>query len=368
MAVYTTIDDPSEYFQTAVFTGDGSTVVTVTNDGNSDLQPDLLWFKKRDSAVAHVLIDTNRGANVTSGFGPTGYNIVSNPNSNVAEIADGAGVMTITSDGFTSKELTSAAGNVSTASMCCWQWHCDAGDRITFTESGNNPGGVRQTNATAGLSIIVYTGTGADASCELAHGLGKAPEFIIFKRGNSTNGWVVYHKSVGIDKKLVLNDTAAEDADGAFMNGTIPNATNIFVGGTSTNTNADGGGYNCYAWTSVQGYSKFGKYVGNGNEDGPFVYTGFKPAFLMMKESSSAGGNWVIFDNKRDVDNVLIHRLHPNTTAGDNTSRNYIDFYSNGFKMRNTDADHNQTGETMVYMAIAESSFVTSTGTPTTAR
>ena len=368
MAAYTTIDDPSAYFQTALYTGNGSTVVTVTNDGNSDLQPDLLWFKRRDGSVSHVIIDTNGGANVTSGFGPTGYNIVLNTNSTATAVADSSGVMTITSNGFTSKELTSAAGNVSTGSMVCWQWHCDAGDRITFSESGNNPGGVRQTNATAGLSIIRYTGTGANASCALAHGLGKAPEMVIFKRGNATNWWATYHQGIGVDYKLALQDEATRDADGAFMNGTIPDATNIYVGGTSVHTNADNGTYICYAWTSIQGYSQFGKYVGNGNADGTFVYTGFKPAFILIKGIDEPR-NWFIYDNTRPNSNVTNLYLLADLPQTEQTgSASGIDFVSNGFKMRNTFLSLNKVSINYIYMAFAEHPFVTSTGTPTTAR
>ena len=365
---YTTIDDPSAQFQIATYAGDGSTVVTVTNDGNSDLQPDLLWFKRRDAAVANVIMDTNGGANVTSGFGPTGYNIVLNTDSTATAVADGSGVMTITSDGFTCKELTSAAGNVSTGSMVCWQWHCDAGDRITFNESGNNPGGVRQTNATAGLSIIRYTGTGADASCALAHGLGKAPEMVIFKRGNATNWWVTYHQGIGVNYKLALQSTDAKDSDGAFMNGTIPDATNIYVGGTSVHTNADGGDYLAYAWTSIQGYSKFGTYVGNASADGPFVYTGFQPAWVMIKTVGTTD-DWYIFDNKREGYNPSVWRIRANTTGGDTTgTNNTVDHLSNGFKLRFTGGSINGSGLAYLYIAFAENPFVTSTGVPATAR
>jgi hypothetical protein len=364
---YTNIDDPSAFFQTALYTGNGSTVVTVTNDGNSDLQPDLLWFKRRNAAVSHVIMDTNGGANVTSGFGPTGYNITLNTNSTATAIADNTGVMTITDDGFTVKELSYTSGNVNTGTMCCWQWHCDAGDRITFSESGNNPGGVRQTNATAGMSIIRYTGTGANASCALAHGLGKAPEFVIFKRGNATNWWATYHVSTGVDYKLALQETAAKDSDGAFMNSTIPDATNIYVGGTSVHTNADGGTYLAYAWTSIQGYSKFGSYEGNSNADGPFIYTGFKPAFIIVKPIDIAE-HWVIHDNKRDPFNKTYHYLFANETEAEAAGgTHHIDLLSNGFKIRTSNNNWNASS-TVAYMAFAENPFVTSTGTPTTAR
>jgi len=362
---YTNIDDPSAYFQTALFSGNGSTVVAVTNDGNSDLQPDLLWFKRRDGAVSHAIIDTNRGANVTSGFGPTGYNIVSNTNSTATEVADSTGVMTITSDGFTVKEMTYASGNMSTGSMCCWQWHCNAGDRITFNESGGNPGGVRQTNATAGLSIIVYTGTGSNGT--IAHGLGKAPEFLIFKRGNATNVWATWHQALGDDYKIVLNSTDAKDSDGAFMNSTLPTSTNITVGGASTNTNADGGTYLCYAWTSIQGYSKFGSYVGNGNDNGPFIYTGFKPAFVLTKGTNVS--QWRLYDSARSPNNVNINRLFPYSNSAEATDTDAgIDMLSNGFKIRGSSGDYNASGTTYIYMAFAENPFTTSTGIPTTAR
>jgi hypothetical protein len=362
---YTNIDDPSAYFQTALFSGNGSTVVAVTNDGNSDLQPDLLWFKRRDGAVSHAIIDTNRGANVTSGFGPTGYNIVSNTNSTATEVADNTGVMTITSDGFTVKEMTYASGNMSTGSMCCWQWHCNAGDRITFNESGGNPGGVRQTNATAGLSIIVYTGTGSNGT--IAHGLGKAPEFLIFKRGNATNVWATWHQALGDDYKIVLNSTDAKDSDGAFMNSTLPTSTNITVGGASTNTNADGGTYLCYAWTSIQGYSKFGSYVGNGNDNGPFIYTGFKPAFVLTKGTNAS--QWRLYDSARSPNNVNINRLFPYSTSAEATDTDAgIDMLSNGFKIRGSGGDYNASGTKYIYMAFAENPFTTSTGIPTTAR
>ena len=347
---YSDIKDPSAHFQTTLYTGNGGTL-SVTNGGNSGLQPDLVWTKRRDSTSHNTLVDSSRG---------TSKQMYANLTAAEETVS---GVTAFNTDGFTLGSNGTANANGGT--FAGWQWKANGGTTTAFSESGSNPGGTRQTNTDAGFSIISYTGTGSNGT--IAHGLPSTPEFIIFKRRNNANFWCVWHQAIGDDYKLALQSTDGLDADGAFMNSTLPTSTNITVGGASVNTNADGGTYICYAWSPVQGYSKFGKYVGNGSDDGPFVYTGFKPAFLMMKEYSSAGGNWVNFDNKRDVDNVLIHRLHPNTTAGDNTSRNYIDFYSNGFKMRNTDADHNQSGETMLYMAFAENPFVAG-GVPTTAR
>ena len=357
---YSDIKDPSAHFQATTYTGAGANTV-VTNGGNSDLKPDLLWIKNRTAGYAHFVVDSSRNISYAQNSSNAPY---LETDSTAAENNNQNWMQSVNTDGFTTGIAEHTNCNSGSAYVA-WQWKANGGTTTAFSESGSNPGGTRQTNTDAGFSIISYTGTGSNGT--IAHGLPSTPEFIIFKRRNNANFWCVWHQAIGDDYKLALQSTDGLDADGAFMNSTLPTSTNITVGGASVNTNADGGTYICYAWSPVQGYSKFGKYVGNGSDDGPFVYTGFKPAFLMMKEYSSAGGNWVNFDNKRDVDNVLIHRLHPNTTAGDNTSRNYIDFYSNGFKMRNTDADHNQSGETMLYMAFAENPFVAG-GVPTTAR
>jgi len=358
MAAYTTIDDPSVYFQTGLYVGTGSELV-ITNDGNSNLQPDLMWIKNRtDGSTNHHWHDTTRGTTVTL-FG----------NKTDAQETQAQSVKSVQSDGFTLG--TWDGNNIDDKNFVAWQWKANGGTTSTNT-TGNGIDTVVQANAAAGFSIITYTGNGTQSGQTVGHGLGAVPKMIISKdRTNSSNvvSWRVYHEAIGPTKYIELQSTAAESTFNDWDD-TAPTSSVYSVGGAGgyTPTNTNNALYLAYVFAEVQGYSKFGSYVGNGNADGPFVYTGFKPAFLMMKESSSAGGNWVIFDNKRDVDNVLIHRLHPNTSAGDNTSRNYIDFYSNGFKMRNTDADHNQSGQTMIYMAVAENPFVTSTGIPTTAR
>jgi len=358
---YSDIKDPSAYFQTAIYTGAGSTVVTVTNDGNSDLQPDFLWFKRRDSAGGHALLDTSRGANVTSGFGPTGYSFVLNSNSTASEVADSTGVMTITSDGFTAKELTYAGGNTNTGSMVAWQWHCNAG-----STSSNTDGSITSTvqvNQDAGFSIVTWTGN-ENASATVGHGLGVAPDMWIAKRRNGTYNWQVYTSALapvgGNNLILGLNITAAAEQ----VSGTSFTSSSTFQPGSNAKRNS--GDMIAYCFASKQGYSKFGSYVGNGNTNGPFVYTGFKPAFLIMKRTDSTG-NWVMFDTKRDTYNVTKHRLFPNLTNADNTTRNYIDLLSNGFKMRDTDVDHNANAATIIYMAFAENPFVAG-GIPTTAR
>ena len=353
---YTTIDDPSAHFQTTLYTGNGGTI-SITNGGNSDLKPDWVWIKNR-TQYQHQVYDTTRGA--------TKKLLPSNTND---ETTDTNALTAFNTDGFSLG--TNVGVNQNSTAHVAWQWKANGGTTSTNT-TGNGIDTVVQANAAAGFSIITYTGNGTQSGQTVGHGLGAVPKMIISKdRTNSSNvvSWRVYHVGIGPTKYLELQSTAAESTFNDWDD-TAPTSSVYSVGGAGgyTPTNTNNALYLAYVFAEVQGYSKFGKYVGNGSADGPFVYTGFKPAFLMMKESSSAGGNWVIFDNKRDVDNVLIHRLHPNTNAGDNTSRNYIDFYSNGFKMRNTDADHNQSGQTMIYMAVAENPFVTSTGIPTTAR
>ena len=360
MAAYTTIDDPSDFFSATLYTGDGSADQDITGAG---FKPDFLWIKRRNAAERHVL--TNAQMGVSNGA----YKWLDSADT-AANFSGGTGVASFDADGFTIK-TSDTTWNASGSTYVFWSWKANGGTTSTNT-TGNGIDTVVQANAAAGFSIITYTGNGTQSGQTVGHGLGAVPKMIISKdRTNSSNvvSWRVYHEAIGPTKYIELQSTAAESTFNDWDD-TAPTSSVYSVGGAGgyTPTNTNNALYLAYVFAEVQGYSKFGSYVGNGNADGPFVYTGFKPAFLMMKESSSAGGNWVIFDNKRDVDNVLIHRLHPNTNAGDNTSRNYIDFYSNGFKMRNTDADHNQSGQTMIYMAVAENPFVTSTGIPTTAR
>ena len=364
MAAYTNIDDPSAYFQTALYSGTGATRKTVTNDGNSDLQPDLFWFKRRDGATAHVIADTNRGANVA---GPVGYTITANSNSTATDVAEGKGIMTITSNGFTVEEQVHAGGNVNTGSMVCWQWKCNGGtEQATVSESGNNPGHTRQTNVTAGLSIIVYTGTGAAGT--IAHGLGKAPEVLIVKNGSVAVDWAVYHKDMtDAGYTLALNNTDGQiDSGTNRWNHTAPTSSVVHIG-TGQQTNQDTKSFLMYAFTSIQGYSKFGSYVGNGDADGAFVYTGFKPAFVLIKRSD-ATNNWLIYDHKRSGYNPKQDKLYPDDASAEDASTTSVDLLSNGFKLRASSASQNASGGTYLYMAFAENPFTTSTGVPTTAR
>jgi hypothetical protein len=353
---YTNIDDPSAYFQTAIYSGSNSDL-SVTNDGNSDLKPDFLWIKQRSSTESHMLVDSTRGVSK--------YLL---SNSTTAELTVTSIVETLDTDGFT---LNGASNPVNAlgATYVGWQWKANGG-----TTASNTDGSITSTvqaNTDAGFSIVTYGGTGSAAT--LGHGLADTPDVIIFKNRDDTNVWATYHQGIGNNEKLVLNTTAAEDEDGSFMNGTLPTSS-VFSVGASVNTNGSGDNYVAYAFAEKQGYSKFGKYVGNGNVNGPFVYLGFQPAWILLKRSDSTS-DWYIIDNKRSASggaNVNVYTLYPNLSDAESTgeaeSTYGIDFLSNGFKIRASHASRNTSGDTYIYMAFAENPFVTSTGIPTTAR
>jgi hypothetical protein len=346
---YTTIDDPSAHFQTALWTGDGATP-TIANDGNSDMQPDWLWGKNRTGTADHnYLIDTTRGTNK--------YMF---SNSTSAEITNAA-ISSFNSDGFV---LTSDVGlNRGSSTYVGWQWKANGGTRTTHTESGANPGGGFQSNTTAGFSIVDYVGTGGAG--HVTHGLGAVPEFIIMKNRDEAESWLVYHVGIGNGKGLRLDTTAAEDTTANHWANTTPNSTTIVVGGNPPN-NKDAINYIAYCFAPIQGYSKFGSYVGNANADGAFVYTGFKPAFVMLKGFNHAG-QWVMQDTTRRNYQGDTKYVYANLANAEGTnSALAMDFLSNGFKLRSAD-DAVNSGD-YIYMAFAEQPFVTSTGVPATAR
>ena len=344
---YTDIDDPSAYFQTDLYTGTGSSLAN-TFDGNSDMQPDWVWIKERNGAADHALYDSSRGVEKQLEC-----------NNDTAETTEATGLTAFGSDGFTVGAL--AQVNTSSDTYVAWGWKANGG-----TTASNTDGDITSTvqvNSDAGFSIVTDSPPNNTAR-SIGHGLGVAPQVIIRRARNRVENWRVFHSAAGSTGALMLDNADAYNASTVLFTGVT---STTFGVGTDFSVNGNFN-YISYCFAEKQGYSKFGSYVGNGNADGPFVYTGFKPAFLMMKEYSSAGGNWVMFDNKRDTHNVTKHRVFPNLTNADNTTRDYVDLLSNGFKLRDTDADHNQSGESMIYMAFAENPFTTSTGIPATAR
>ena len=348
---YTTIDDPSAYFQTAIYTGNGGTLA-VTNDGNSDLQPDWVWTKSRSDSSFHLVTDSTRG---------TTKRIYTN--SSAAEETHSNMITALNSDGFSIGNHS--AINTNGYSYVGWQWKANGG-----TTSSNGDGGITSTvqaNTTAGFSIATYTGNSNNPS-SIGHGLGVVPKFYIIKQRDAVNAWKVYHSGIATDAEdyvMELNTEAARE-DNAIWNDTGPTSSVINFTDHGA-VNQSGETYVAYSFAEVQGYSKFGKYIGNGNANGPFVYTGFKPAFVMQKRTDDVGG-FNMVDNKRNVFNVADRRLFANVANAESTTKTAFDFLSNGFKLRDSNTSLNASGSTYIYMAFAENPFVTSTGIPTTAR
>jgi hypothetical protein len=348
---YTNIDDPSAYFQTAIYSGSNS-LQAITNDGNSDLKPDWLWIKQRNGTENHMVVDSSRGV--------TKY---LSTDSDVGEATVTSRVETLDTDGFT---LNGASNPVNAlgGTYVGWQWKANGG-----TTSSNTDGSITSTvqaNTDAGFSIVQYTGTGTAAT--IGHGLGVAPAMYIVKnRDQVGTNWTVFHKDLTSNAySLYLNDNSAQSNAVGYWNGTSPTSTVFSIKNTSGDVNTNTEDYVVYCFAEKQGYSKFGKYTGNGDANGAFVYTGFKPAFVMTK-NISATDSWVIMDDKRSPSNVANKYLLPNSSGAEGTNFDMFDFVSNGFKCRRA-TSQNASGNTFIYMAFAENPFVTSTGIPTTAR
>ena len=358
---YTTIDDPTAYFQTKTYTGSAG-AQSITFDGNSDLQPDWIWIKERGAAGGHVVTDTVRGISASSApfLQPSATGVEIDGNGTVAN-------RTLTSsntNGFTlGQDAYYTNFNNNSDTYVSWNWK--AGTSFTNDASSTSVGTIDSTgsvNTDAGFSIVKWVGTASNAT--IAHGLGTTPSVFISKSMVGTHSWGVYHKSIGIGSTTLLNSSGASDADATYYGGTSPTST-IMGLGTANAANASGNMIG-YAFAEKQGYSKFGGYTGNGDADGTFVYTGFKPAFVLIKRTDAVT-YWVIIDNKRDPFNVSGHRLFPNRTDAE-ADETDIDFTAQGFKIRTTSATYNASGGSYIYMAFAENPFVTSTGVPATAR
>ena len=356
MAVYTTIDNPELYFQVKTYSGTGS-AQSVTFDGDEDMQPDLVWGKGRSVTNLHALFDSVRG---------TGKALYSDRNN--AEENQAQGVTAFNSDGFSMGTLGDL--NASSETFVAWCW---------------------KESATAGFDMVAYTGASGDQT--FAHSLGVAPDMYIVKERGNANSWVVNHKGLTNQTGyyLLLNTTDAQATD-SWFNATAPTSSVVSANDGDSPTNRNGGTYIMYLFAGKQGFSKFGKFEGNNNADGSFVYLGFKPAWIMIKDidsSNTVGGSaatsWGIWDNKRMPANPASNPLWANkngteTIRGNNSSANtggadgnglggfiHLDMLSNGFKCRCATGELNDA-QTYVYMAFAEAPFVNSNGVPCNAR
>ena len=344
---YTTIEDPTVYFEPELYVGTGSSRTIST----LNFQPDWVWIKNRGTNDRHSLFDAVRAA----------PNMLTS-NANEAQSAQPSELTAFNANGFTVNNATSVNG--SSANYVSWNWKAGTTSGIatdgttTITPTGYS------FNQTSGFSIIKYTGNGVDGAY-LPHGLGVSPKVMIVKRLVDTGwDWYVYHASMGNQKYMQLNTNAAISATDGMWYSYTPDTVNMKMSNDGQ-INASGKDYIMYCFADVQGYSKMGGYVGNGNTDGTFVYTGFKPAFVMIK--SRGGDNWRILDNKRLGYNPNNSLLFPNITQAE-SALTWHDLLSNGFKLRTTDSGDNTNGENYIFMAFAAEPFVTSTGIPATAR
>jgi hypothetical protein len=339
----TSTTQANDYFNPVLYTGNGYPTSGTQSISGVGFQPDFVWIKYRSGTGSHSLYDAIRGA--TKGL----FTNLTN-----AEETDTNSLTSLNSDGFSVGTNSTGLSNVNVNSgtYVAWNWKANGAG------SSNTAGTITSTvsaNTTSGFSIVTYTGTGANAT--VGHGLGVAPSMIIIKRTNSTNSWQVYHSNANASPAsggLFLNTTDAFTALSTTWNSTVP-ASTVFSIGTAAGTNASGGTYVAYVFAPVAGYSAFGSYTGNAAADGPFIYTGFRPRFVIRK-CSSATSNWFINDAARDPSNVVLLRLNADLSDAESSGANSdIDFLSNGFKIRATStAGVNQSGQTHIYMAFAE--------------
>jgi hypothetical protein len=324
----------NDYFDATTYTGNGSTQ-SITNSGG--FQPDFVWIKNRTSALDHRLVDAVRGVTKEVYSNTTG-----------TEGTDANGLTAFNSNGFSVGSSGSYNGN--TNALVAWQWKANGAG------SSNTAGTISSTvsaNTTAGCSIVTYTGTGTTGAT-VGHGLGVAPNMIIIKSRGAVTSWPVYHSSLGATSWILLNSTSAATTSSQEFNNTAPTSTVFTIGSSSANSNQSAT-YVAYCFAEVAGYSKFGSYIGNGSADGTFVYTGFRPRFIMLKNVGGSA-NWIIQDTATNPSNNAANYLLPDSSSSEGTN-SVFDILSNGFKIRNTFSAWNTNGNTYIFAAFAEAPF-----------
>jgi hypothetical protein len=327
------ITKPSNHFNATLYTGDGTSNRTITGTG---FQPDWLWLKMRNDADDNVLVDSVRGGSKRI-------------KSNTTDAESDISYPTLASDGFV---VSSGVYNNSAKTFVAWQWK--AGGTAVSNTAGTITSSV-SANPTAGFSVVTYTGTGANAT--VGHGLGVAPQMIIVKcRSNASTNFTVYHTSIGNTGYIYLNLTnLAVTGYSGFWNNTSPTSS-VFSLGSDVDGYVNGSGRTnvAYCFAPIAGYSAFGSYTGNASTDGPFVYTGFKPKFLMIKRTDTTN-SWVIQDTSRSTYNVSQNNIYAESSGAEASyGTELTDILSNGFKQRNTGVSMNASGGTYIYMAFAE--------------
>ena len=351
---FSTINKSTDYQHTHLYTGNGGASHAITGVG---FQPDVLWIKCRTGAENHVLVDAVRGDSPdTSGY----YEL--RPDTTQASTSGSYNtiVSAIGADGFTVG--VNDIVNTNLQPYTSWNWLANGAG------SSNGDGDITSTvsvNTTAGISIckVVKSGTSIET---FGHGLGAVPKMIIGKAASQTSNWITYHQAIGNTKAIYLNDNSIQVDSVTFWNDTTPTSSLVTLG----SDNAWDGTEMFYCFTDIAGYSKFSSYIGNGNTEGTFVYTGFKPSFVMIKGAISGDGdaaqNWELYDNKREGYNPDNDSLSPSTTGAEGT-QNRIDFLSNGFKIIISSDGVNDNNSTYIYAAFGQP-IISNSGTCATAR
>ena len=342
MATTYAIPDGRVAMAATLWTGNNATQ-SISNAVNGvSFQPDMIWSKIRNQAYNHKVDDVIRGVEKDL------YT-----NSTSAEVSQPNGMTSFNSNGFSVG--SDSAWNYNGGTFVAWQWK--GGGTAVSNTAGSITSSV-SANPTAGFSVVTWTGTGSNAT--VGHGLGVAPAFIIGKKRSAAGSWQTYVSAIPnmATGYIVLNGTGAWTSNSTIWNGTAPTST-VFSLGTDTDLNANGATNVAYCFAPVAGYSAFGRYTGNGSADGPFVYLGFRPRFVMFKNATGAGNSWVIFDTSRTPSNQDFLELKPESAGAESPAGSYayFDFLSNGFKVRTTSTAENASGQTIIYMAFAENPF-----------
>ena len=338
-----TIADGRDYYDAKLWTGNSTDQRAITG---YQFSPDLVYIKRRNATYGGIMMDTVRGLN--SGHAGTLYTNATNSEDTGAT----SSIRSFNSDGF---NLGTDGGiNYNNSTYIGWAWDAGTSTDTNNTSGSITPSGVRA-NQSAGFSIVTYTGTGSNAT--VGHGLNAPVEFLITKDRSNANSWHIQHSATGGTKALFLNGTGAAVANGAYWNNTSPTSS-VFSVGTADGMNGNGSDYVAYCWTPVAGYSAMGEYDGNGSTDGPFIHTGFRVAWLLLK-CHTASELWMLHDSTRDPDNVVSKLLQPHTSDAeiDSTTNYGVDFLSNGFKFRSSSNRNNGSGKSYVYIAFAENPF-----------
>ena len=341
------INKPTDYFETTTYTGGATDVSSLS------FQPDFVWVKKRDGTENHGLFDAVRGATKTI-----------NSNTTSAESTRSGSLTSFDNDGWSmggSDGIISAPGS----NYVGWSWKANG------TGSANTDGSISSTvsaNTTSGFSIVKYVSNGT-AGATVGHGLGVAPKMVITFNLAGEDNWGIGHSGLSSWDYYLQFNTSAQANSQNVWNDTAPSTSLVTLGDNGRSNSSNNRNYIMYAFAEKQGYSKFGSYTGNNNDDGAFVYTGFKPAFVMVKITAGQTDNWIMQDNKiNSFNGPSSQRLRPNSSGAEFSSSNEIDLLSNGFKTHGADGEINGSGFSYIYMAFAENPLVGTNNIPATAR